>query len=172
MGTLHFPFPLWRSRYSQTFMWPPPQTFFKSQLKSCSTEQLPYLGILPLNLLLFNPSSCLIPSFSHHDTNLFDLFSLWLVSIASHFKAKGIGFDCQVPCLISRYRQVFVQRNKEQIKTAHGWVVDGDDVGVGVRGGGVQSLTLLQCSLPCRMMHRVQSTWALFMSQKFQFTYF
>lgn len=58
----------------------------------------------------------------------------------------------------------------EQIETVRGWAADGDGVGVGL-GVGVQSLTLhyswqaMQGSLPCRMMHRTQSTWALFMSQ-------
>lgn len=99
-----------KSLFSNLHVIPPPQTFFFCQV-SPQTLCL-RSGTLPLNVFLFSPSSWLIPSLTHHDTNSFYLFSLWLVSTASHLiktgHTQGRGLDCQVPCYTPRDRQVFV----------------------------------------------------------------
>lgn len=65
-----------KSLFSNLHVTPPPQTFWSS-LPSNVMPQIgqPYLGPLPLNLFLFSPSSWLIPSLTHHDTNSLYLFS-------------------------------------------------------------------------------------------------
>lgn len=65
-----------KSLFSNLRVTSPPQTFWSS-LPSNVMPQIgqPYLGPLPLNLFLFSPSSWLIPSLTHHDTNSLYLFS-------------------------------------------------------------------------------------------------